>query len=121
MTEKAATRCAVCPLLLSDYEVSIVENAIGKQAVWMFNKVWEERKNVVKWLETAKKTTDMCKQQKRVELKYWEFKEEEMKAVIKLETEILDSVIQSLKGKIKPRLFNKVATYVQQAKDGLPQ
>jgi len=118
MTE---VRCPGCPLLLSDSEVSLVEQAIGKQAVWMFNKVWDERKNVVEFLGTVKKTQEMCRKENRVELQYWEFKEQEVRNIIKWHSEILDSVVQKLKGKVKAQLFQKILDYVEKHKDGLPK
>lgn len=119
--KRSAERCAGCPLLLSDAEVSLVENAIGKSAIWMFNKVWEERNNVIAWVEKAKTIHETCRKEKRVEVKYWEFKQTEMLNVIELQTKTLDSIVESLRGKIKPRLFNKITTYVQQKKESLPK
>lgn len=117
--KRSAERCVGCPLLLSGAEVSVVEKAIGKQAFWMFNKVWEERRNAVQFLGLAKKALKIW-ENKKVELEYWIFKEQEIKNIIKLQTAMLDPVIKKLKDKIDPDLYNKITAYVQREKKGLP-
>lgn len=107
------TRCPKCPLLLTDSEVSLVEKAIGKETVWMFNKIWEERKSVAEFLDTTKETQEVCRKENRVELRYWEAKEQEARNVIEWQTELLSSVAESLRGKIEPKLFQKIHKYVE--------
>ena len=96
-------------------EIVLVEKAIGKDTVWMFNKVWEERKNVAEFLQTAKKTQEVCRKANRIELRYWEIKEQEARNVIEYQTEVLNSVAESLRGKVEPKLFQKIHKYVQKS------
>ena len=93
---------------LKDEEIDIIEKVLDKQTVWMFTKVWNERRGLQPYKKKIFACLEECRKTKKVETRYWEEKVKEIKLVEDHQTRIIKEVVDALEGKVEPLFYEKI-------------
>lgn len=93
---------------LTEAELDIIEDVLGPKILFLLNKVWEERRNVLRRKRSLQGTIKFCKEEDKRELLYWENKLEETEKVLEHMNETVRAIILALELKVEPEFYERI-------------
>lgn len=93
---------------LSSAEIDIIEDVLGPGILFLLNKAWEERRNVLRHKRSVQGTIKFCREEGKRELLYWENKLEETEKVLEHMNETIRAIILALELKVEPEFYERI-------------
>lgn len=93
---------------LTSAEIDIIEDVLGPGKLYLLNKAWEERRNLLRTKRSYRGTIKFLREEGRKELDYYENKLEEITKVEEHMNETIRDLIFSLEKKIEPEFYERI-------------
>jgi len=101
-------------IIYSDEELMQIEKVLGKNFVFLYDKLWNERNSVKNYRHHAEKSLKLAERVSKEMVMYWEYKLEEVEAVLLNQSKWLRKVAGMLKGKVSDEIHSKLENYLNE-------